>query len=141
MKHIHVLRTTCAAADFRPLFAALAALGLRVGWLDMESTAGAPPELEQAAAQGAFRAVGVTANRVLTVKPVHGATVLKDLLREYFAGCRLVVIRGGLDAPELLVAPDGYRVRFEDGTERDFSSEALAKALRKPRLRADKVSD
>lgn len=141
MKHIHLLRTTRDALDFHPLFAAATALGVRVGWLDMESTAGAPRELEEAATQGAFRAVGVTENRVLTVKPVRGATVLKDLLREHFAGCRLVVIRGGLDVPELLVAADGYRVRFEDGTEKDFSSEALAKALRKPRLRPDRVSD
>ena len=141
MKLIHVLRTSITASDCRPLFKAAAALGVRVGWLDLESTAAVPPELEEAAAQGAFRAVGVSAARVLTVKPVKGASVLKDLLREHFVGCRLVVIRGDLDAPELLGAPGGYRVRFEDGAEKDFSAEALAKALRKPRLRESSGSD
>ena len=135
MKHIHLLRTTRDPVDFQPLFAAASALGLRIGWLDLESTADAPPELKEAAAQGAFRSVGVTADRVLTVKPVKGATVVKDLLREHFAGCRLVLIRGNHDAPELPVAAGGYRVRFADGADKDFSAEALAKALRKPRLR------
>lgn len=135
MKLIHVLRTSISATECGALFAAAAALDVRVGWLDLESGAGAPPELEEAAASGAFRSVGVAGDRVLTVKPMRGPTVLKDLLREHFVGCRLVVTRGHLDAPELLVAPGGYRVRFEDAAEKDYSAEALAKALRKPRLR------
>lgn len=135
MKRIHVLRTATAAADCGPLFAAAAALGLRVGWLDLESTARTPPELEEPAALGAFRAVGVADERVVTVKPVHGAKVLEDLLREHFAGCRLVLIRGELSAPELTVTQSGYRVRFEDEAEQEFSAEALARALRKSQLR------
>ncbi|MCP4200642.1 MAG: hypothetical protein GY769_01750 [bacterium] len=135
MKRIHILRTTSAAAEYESLFAAAADLGLRIGWLDLAGDAGIPAELEEAARLGALRAVGVTANRVVTVKPVRGAKVLKDLLREHFSGCRLVVIRGELEAPELEVALDGYRVRFEDGTAKDFSAKALARALRSPRLR------
>lgn len=92
-------------------------------------------ELEEAAALGAFRVVGAAGDRVIAVKPVRGAKVLKDLLREYFAGCRLVVIRGELDVPELSVVESGYRVRFEDGTEKDLSAEALAKVLRKRKMR------
>ncbi len=141
MKHIHVLRTTGDAADFRALFASSSALGVRVGWLDLDTEAGPPPQLEEVAELGVFRVVGVTAKRVVTVKPMHGATVLKDLLREYFVGCRLVVIRGELDAPELLAIPSGYRVRFEDGDEKDFSSDALARALLKPHLRRSAISD
>ncbi len=137
MKRVHLLRTRIAASDCEPLLAAATEVGVRVGWLDLESVADSPPELEQAAASGAFRAVGVIEGRVLTVKPVRGALVITDLLREHFAGCRLVVIRGDLPetaAPELMLAKSGYRVRFEDGTEKEFAADALAKALRRPRL-------
>ena len=61
--------------------------------------------------------------------------VVEDLVREYFSGCRLVLVRGTLEAPELLKAASGYAVRFVDGTEKSFTAEALAGALRAPRLR------
>lgn len=134
MKRMHVLKTALSSTECAPLFEAAAAQKVRVGWLDLACGAAAPAELEAAAAVGAFRSVGVTDGCVVAVKPVPGATVLKDLLREHFAGCRLVLVRGGTEAPELLAAESGYRVRFEASVEKEFSPEALARALGKPRL-------
>ena len=141
MKLIHILKTKVAAIDCEPLFSAAADLGVRIGWLELDSAATPPAALEEPAALGAFRAVGVNQGRVVAVKPVRGEAVVKDLLREHFAGCRLVVIRGELEAPALVVTPSGYRIRFEDGGEREFAAEALAKALRGPRLRKHEVVD
>ena len=138
MKRTHVLRTALTAPDCRSLFEEAAALGLRVGWLDLSSAAAVPVELESAAGLGAFRAVGLTAGRVLAVKPVRGAAVLGDLLREHFSGCALVLVRGDVEAPELGAAPEGFRVSFEDGAAKLFSAEGLARALRRPRLQATK---
>jgi hypothetical protein len=141
MKRIHLLRTAAEAAECRPLLAAAADLGLRVGWLNLESIASAPPELEEPAALGAFRAVSAGGGQVVTVKRVRGALVMKDLLREHFAGCRLVVIRGDVNAPELTVTPSGFQVRFEDGAEQEYSAEALARALRRSRLQKRRTAD
>jgi len=135
MKRAHVLRTALAVSDCRSLWTAAAELGERIGWLNLESVASATGELEEAAASGVFRAVGVSAGRVAAVKPVRGPVVVEDLVREYFSGCRLVLVRGTLDAPELLKTDSGYAVRFVDGTRKSFTAEALARALRAPRLR------
>lgn len=135
MKHVHRLRTELTPSDCRALFEAAEQLDLRVGWLDLDSVVAAVPQLEEAAAQGAFRSVALASGRVFALKRVRGASVLKDLLREHFSGCRLVLVRGEVEAAELLGGQEGYRIRFEDGSERTYSAEALAKALRKPRLR------
>lgn len=137
MRRMHRLSTALSASECAPLFEAAAAVGVRVGWLDLEldyEAAAAPAALEEAAALGAFRSVGVADRRVLAVKPVRGAPVLEDLLREYFSGCRLVLVRGLGGAPRLLNDPQGYRVGFESGEEKVFTAEALARAASKPRL-------
>jgi hypothetical protein len=135
MKRVHRLETSIPVADCQALFEAAAALDLRIGWLDLESTFTAPAELEEPAALGVFRAVVVAGNRVLALKPLRGAAVLEDLLREHFSGCCLVLLRGHHGAPRLSRDEDGYRVRFEDGADKQFTAEALARALRQPRLR------
>ncbi len=134
MKRIHVLKTTARPSDFSELFTALRELGLRGGWLDYEEHGDAPSGLEAAAAAGALRAVGVGRHRVLTVKPIAGAAVLRDLLREHFAGCRVVIVRGTIEAPVIEPAKAGWAIREEGGAERPWTSRGLAEALRKPRL-------
>jgi hypothetical protein len=138
----HLLRVTGDAAPFAPLFAAARAAGLRVGWLELAALA-APPSLESAAAQGALRAVAVSAGRSVSVKPRRGAPVLHDLLREHFAGCALVLVRSDEwslpgEAPPLLKVSAAetaaaWEIAFAAGSARRYTSEELVATLRRPR--------
>lgn len=139
MKRIHLLRHDGPPTGLVPLFEAARREGLRVGWLDL-GAAEAPPELDAAVAGGAFRAVAVGAGRVVAMKAPAGPPVLRDLLREHFLGCALVVVRPGEGAaPELEAVPrleagaDDYRVVQPHGTPRGLTPEALAARLRRPR--------
>jgi hypothetical protein len=125
---------------FAPLVEAARALGLRIGWLDLggpeASPAPVPPvpeALESAAALGVLRAVSVAGGRTVTVKPLRGAPVLRDLLREHFRGCVLVLVRGELDAPALGPDGDGWRVAPPGAATLRYTADQLAAALRKPR--------
>lgn len=145
MRAPHLLRVTAAPEDIAPLAAAMAAEGLRLGWLDL---AAAPPEplageLAAALDLGVLRAVAVGPGRALAAKPLRGAPVLRDLLREHFLGCRLVLVAGPgapADLPALepeREAPGGevvaYRVVPAAEAARRFPPEALAARLRRPR--------
>jgi hypothetical protein len=135
----HLLRVAAPPAAFAPLAAALAAEGMRLGWLEL---AAAPPEplpAELAAALdlGVLRAVAVGQGRALAAKPLRGAPVLRDLLREHFRGCRLVLL-AGRGAPEELPAVEpadegSYRVAPHGEAARAFTPAALAARLRRPR--------
>lgn len=131
----HLLRVEDEAATYAPVFAAARALGLRVGWLELGESARtepAPAPLAAAAALGALRAVAVGGGRAVALKPLRGPAVLKDLLREHFTGCALVLVRGEVDAPVLRAADGGWRVRRDD-EERAYDSARLAAALRSPK--------
>ena len=130
---VHLLRVELAAADCAALFAAAGALDLRIGWLELTPPpAPLPPSLEQAAAVGALRAVAIGGGRSVAVKPMRGAPVMKDVLREHFAGCALVLVRGEIDLPKLEREGDGWRVRLDEESRR-YTTEQLARALRRPR--------
>src|SRR6185436_14218941 len=91
----HLLRVELGPAAFLPLFAAARALELRLGWLELGgAVAPLPASLDAAASLGALRAVAVGEGKSVAVKPRRGAPVLKDLLREHFAGCALVLVEG-----------------------------------------------
>ena len=95
---------------------------------------GAPPDLERAAAMGCLRAVAAGAGRTVAVKPLSGPPVLRDLLREHFLGCRLVLVRGAADAPLLTPAAGAaWAVTPTAGAARSYTMDELAAALRKPR--------
>jgi len=145
MKRIHVLRTHAGAEEVAGLVAAVRAEGLRVGWLDLtlklEPAALGP--LEQVTRSGAVRAVALGAGRSVAVKPVAGPPVLRDVLREHFVGCALVLIRDVAapgaqsaldvrDLPLLEVAGDGWRVVSGDGGALDLETSELATRLRRP---------
>ena len=135
MKTPHLLRVEQGAAEYAPLFEAARALDLRIGWLELgESDPGpVPPGLEAAAGEGALRAVAVGGGRTVAVKPMKGAPVLRDLLREHFRGCALVLVQGECgDAPSL--SRDGETYRVASGVVvRTFDAAHLAAALHRPR--------
>jgi hypothetical protein len=134
LKSPHLLRVDDAPDRFAPLIAAARALGLRVGWLDLGgATTPIPAPLEAAAALGVLRAVAVGEARSVAVKPMRGAPVLKDLLREHFRGCVLVLVHGELEAPSLRIEDDAWIVAPPGAASRRYATEELAMALRKPR--------
>lgn len=143
MKRVHLLRHDGEPAALGPLFEAARREGVRVGWLDLGGAAEAlPPALGAALDRGAFRAAAVAPGRTVAAKARSGPAVLRDLLREHFLGCALVVVRpggGGEAHPELDEAPwleagDGrFRVVPPAGAARELTAEALAARLRRPR--------
>ncbi len=142
MKSPHLLRVTLPPDRFVSLIEAARALKLRIGWLDWagdlpgtSAAVSAPPDLESAASLGVLRAVAVGEGRAVAVKPLRGRPVLKDLLREHFLGCALVLVRGEVDAPALepdAADNDAWRLALPENASRRFSTVELAEALRKP---------
>jgi len=143
MKTPHLLRIELGPATFLPLFAAAHGLKLRLGWLELGGAVEPlPASLDAAAALGALRAVAVGEGKAVAVKPRRGAPILKDLLREHFSGCALVLVDGGEEAAPglpLLRPHEGegeplWRIVLPGNPEeRRFTSAALAAALGKPR--------
>ncbi|HEX3557027.1 MAG TPA: hypothetical protein VIA62_27705 [Thermoanaerobaculia bacterium] len=136
MKSPHLLRVTTPPDRFAPLIAAARTLDLRVGWLDLgPGPAPIPPTLpalDMAADLGVLRAVAVGEGRAVSVKPLRGQPVLKDLLREHFLGCALVLVRGEVDAPALEPEEDGWRLLLAGNASRRLTTADLAESLRKP---------
>ncbi|HEX2251935.1 MAG TPA: hypothetical protein VHQ65_01545 [Thermoanaerobaculia bacterium] len=134
----HLLAVAAQVERFAPLAAAVAAEGLRLGWLDVsaEASSPVPPALEQAAALGLLRAVAVGGGRAVSVKPLKGAPVLRDLLREHFRGCAAVLVTGdvAVETPRLEPIPGGgYRVMPPGEAARELAPEEIARRLRRPR--------
>jgi len=67
--------------------------GNRVGWLDMAADETNDNNCAGAKRVDIFRAVEVGSRTTLAYKPRHGPAVLKDLIREYFLGCSVVLVR------------------------------------------------
>jgi hypothetical protein len=129
----HLLRVDTGPERFAALIEAVRALDLRVGWLELAPPPPAPGDLETAAGLGTLRAVAAGGGRAVAVKPLKGDPVLKDLLREHFRGCALVLVRGEVAAP--LLQPDGERwtVTVPGEAARAFATGDFAEALRSPR--------
>ncbi len=136
MKMPHLLRVEVGAAGWAPLFAAAKEVDLRIGWLefDLGEPANLPRSLEEAAGEGALRAVAVATARTVAVKPRKGAFVLRDLLREHFRGCALVLVRGECGEPVPRLSREGESYRVESGSVvTTFDAARLAAALRQAR--------
>ncbi len=129
---------------FAALVAALAGAGMRAGWLELAADPGdrgsapghapaAPAGLMAAAAAGVLRAVAVGGGRSVAVKPLSGAPVLADLLREHFRGCALVLVRGEVAAPHLALDGDGWTVAPPAAAALVLTTAELVAALRRPR--------
>jgi hypothetical protein len=133
VKAPHLLRVEDPPETLAPLVEAARVLGLRVGWLELGGTAHPlPPVLEAAAGLGVLRAVEVGEGRTVAVKPLRGKPVLKDLLREHFRGCALVLVRGEIEASALRIEESSWIVAPPGSALRIYTLEKLAEALRKP---------
>ena len=136
MKRIHLLRVAGEAGVYAPLLVAAAAAGLRVGWLELEAPPPPPDALRAVLEAGGERAVAVAAGWTLTVRPRKGAARLRELLRQQFLGCALVLVRGEVEAPAPALEPTddgGWRLTIPGGAERRLSLDQLVAALREPR--------
>ena len=132
MKRIHLLSVEARADAFLELIEALRADGKRVGWLDLSGTQ-VPAALTAASGAGVLRAVGVGEGVTVAVKPRQGGAVMKDLLREYFVGCSVVLVRGGEPLPHLSVAEGGWLLEVPGAAARALDTASLVATLRKPR--------
>jgi len=95
-----------------------------------------PERLESAAALGALRAVGVGGGRSVAVKPLRGAPVLRDLLREHFRGCAAVLVAGDgapAEIPFLVADGDAWTVRTSGAAGLRLGAAELVRRLRRPR--------
>ncbi len=150
-----ILRVGHPPEAFASLIEALSQAGARAGWLQFtpldppEGTQLAPPrglppwrlpeELEAAAGSGVLRAVAAGGGRSIAVKPMRGAPVARDLLREHFRGCLIVLVRGGeeqlgeMDAPRLEPRGEGWLFRREGEAARALTTDQLIVTLRSPR--------
>lgn len=132
MKRIHLLSVEGQADAYLELIEALRADGGRVGWLDLGG-AQVPASLTAASGAGVLRAVAVDDRVTVTAKRRKGAVVMKDLLREYFVGCSVVLVRGGEGLPHLSTADGGWRLEVPGAPAKDLDTTKLVAALRKPR--------
>jgi hypothetical protein len=113
---------------------AASAEGLRVGWLELDGLVDPLPDvLESAAGLGALRAVSVGGGRTVAVKPMRGAPVLRDVLREHFRGCALVLVRGEVDAPALRPEGAAWVLDVRGFAGQAFSTGELLAAFRSPK--------
>lgn len=132
MKAPHLLRVEEGPEGFAPLVEAARADGLRIGWLELAEAAPLPDVLASAAGLGVLRAVSVGGGRTVAVKPLRGEPVLRDLLREHFLGCALVLVRGAVDAPHLRRDGEGWVIDTPEKAGQPLTTEQLAAKLRSP---------
>ena len=132
MKAPHLLRVEDEPESFSSLVEAARADGLRIGWLELAEVAPLPEVLAAAAGLGLMRAVSAGGGRTVAVKPLRGEPVLKDLLREHFLGCALVLVRGAVDAPHLRRDGDGWMIDAPEKAGQPLTTEQLAAKLRSP---------
>lgn len=132
MKAPHLLRVEEVPEAFSSLVEAARADGLRVGWLELAEAAPLPDLLASAAGLGVLRAVSVGGGRTVAVKPLRGEPVLKDLLREHFLGCALVLVRGEVDAPHLRRDGEGWVIDAPEKAGQPLTTEQLAGKIRSP---------
>jgi len=69
----------------------------------------------------------------VAVKPRAGDAVMKDLLREYFVGCSVVLVRGGEGLPRLSTEKGHWLLEVPGATSRRLDTDGLVAVLRKPR--------
>ena len=132
LKRVHLLQIDDAPSRFEPLVRAVTEAGMRVGWLDFR-VAETSDALAAASATGVFRAVAVGDTETVSAKSRIGPAVTKDLIREYFQGCSVVLISGRETAASLHRRDDEWAVSSPGGKEKVFTTEGLVAALSRVR--------
>ena len=138
-----LLRIERPVVEFAELVAALRHESFRVGRLEMAPTAGGgkpapvPESLAEAESLGVLRAVSVGGGRSIAVKPMKGEPVLRDVLREHFRGCRVVLVSGPANEardsfPLLERVEAGWKVSLSRGETKKYTTQELIAALRRP---------
>lgn len=137
----HLLRVDRTMLEFAPFVAALRQDGRRAGWLEWAPGKRPPaPASPEVGETGVLRAVKVDAEQTVAVKKLRGAPVLRDVLREHFRGCAVVLVladnESDLDAPRLEPAESaagaaGWRI-VQHGAAREMNTEDLVAILRRP---------
>lgn len=140
MQRIHLLLAPSSEKPteaFAPLIHAVEADGGRVGLLLWHPLAASvDPPLATTAASGLLRSVQVNAAGSVVHKPRKGPAVLRDVVREHFRGCRVVLVVGEpvaelAEVPR--ITPKGDAFQLESGSsKRQFDPAALAAWLRRP---------
>ncbi len=131
----HALRVSDDSAAFRSLFAAIVEQGERAGWLDLDAaTTPAPAAPDETAGDEVWKVVSVEQRRSVAIKSRRGPPVLRDLLREHFRGCRVVLVRGSSALPLLRPRGDHWELLGPSGEVRRLTTAELVSALRAPRL-------
>jgi len=134
-----LLAVSTTADDFAPLFKAATAAGVRIGWLAFNAPIDAPPVLQAPPLLAAFRAVAVGNQLSIAMKPMKGAPVLRDLLREHFLGADVVLV-AGLDlyprlTPQARSGEIAWHLAESASAGRAYTLDELLVRLRKPALR------
>lgn len=135
MKAPVLLAVDGPAEPYASLFAAAKAAGLRIGWLVLNAPVDPPPPLQAPPLLEAFRAVAVGNGRSIAMKPMKGAAVLRDLLREHFLGADVVLVAGLALYPRLAARENGWHLAESATASRSYTTEELLVRLRKPALR------
>ena len=131
MRHVHHLQVDGEVEEYLELIEALRAGGIRVGWLDLRG-ADVPASLKPACRAGVLRAVAVDDDVTVSAKPRQGNAVMKDLQREYFLGCAVVLVRGSEDLSRLVAADGRWRLESPGAPTRTLDTAQLVKILRRP---------
>jgi hypothetical protein len=79
-------------------------------------------------------AVRVEPLQTIAVKSRRGKAVLRDLLREHFRGCRVVLVHGAAELPTLRSRGSDWDLVALDGEVRRLTTAELVRALRSPHL-------
>lgn len=138
MKTVPLLRVEAGVGVWAEIFAAAAARGMRLGWLEWDPGASAQPTppLLDAAMAGAARAVRVEALSTTAVVQRRGAAQLGDVVRGHFLGCDavLILVTGTepIEAPLLRASPTGWVVEVGDEEPRSYTTQTLLDAVRRP---------
>lgn len=128
MKRIHCLRYGGESEVLGDLIAAADSRGLRVGYLDLDSME--PAKLYEACEPLGAKTVWVGESANLIFKRRRGPGVIKDLLREYFRGFDLVLVKGEVEFPILSAVDGEWRLTFSEKQKRLTTSRLLDRLAR-----------